>query len=265
MSVRSALCLLVVLTCCRDISAQAGIGSACKKSEECDAVNDAACVNEVCACIGTHVPDPSSPTICLPKVNHGETCSVSIQCSYSIEAECVSNKCQCKSNFNYNGQRCVGNLGLGQPCGADSQCVVQNDLKQETVWCHNGLCICKNGFTIDGDRCVIGGDCITDADCIDLAESFCDTRQRDRAKCVCKEGHTPVGNNTKCLPIALQIGSGCEFDEQCSSKLGKAVCTNNQCRCAAGTSLKADNTCGAAVTAVLSLSCFVLIWVVKLL
>jgi hypothetical protein len=46
------------------------------------------------------------------------------------------------------------------------------------------------------------------------------------------------------VTVAHEIGSGCEYDEQCSSKLGKAVCTNNQCRCAAGTSLKADNTCG---------------------
>jgi hypothetical protein len=47
-----------------------------------------------------------------------------------------------------------------------------------------------------------------------------------------------------CVTVATHIGSGCEYDEQCSYKLGKAVCERNQCKCAEGTSLKDDNTCG---------------------
>jgi hypothetical protein len=47
-----------------------------------------------------------------------------------------------------------------------------------------------------------------------------------------------------CVTVANQIGSGCEYDEQCSHNLGKAVCSNYQCRCAEGTSLRDDTTCG---------------------
>jgi hypothetical protein len=49
--------------------------------------------------------------LCI-EVKHDQTCSESIQCSYSAEAECVSGKCQCKSNFNYNGELCVGSVGM---------------------------------------------------------------------------------------------------------------------------------------------------------
>lgn len=265
MSVRSVLCLLVVLTCYRNISAQGGIGSTCTTSDDCNAVNDAACVNKVCVCLDSHVPHPLDNRRCLPKVKHDQTCSESIQCSYSAEAECVSGKCQCKSNFNYNGELCVGSVGLGQPCGRDSECVVPYDLKQERVWCRGSQCACRQGFRRDGDRCVIGGDCETNDDCNALGNSYCNIKVRDRYQCACNEGFLPAGNNTKCLPIANQIGSGCEYDEQCSHNLGKAVCSNYQCRCAEGTSLRDDTTCGAAVRVVLSLSSLMLIWVVKLL
>jgi hypothetical protein len=45
------------------------------------------------------------------------------------------------------------------------------------------------------------------------------------------------------VTVATDIGSECEYDEQCSQKLGHAVCTNYQCRCAEGASLN-NNTCG---------------------
>jgi len=49
--------------------------------------------------------------ICIA-AGHGEACLESIQCQDLVEAECVSNICQCTSNFNFNGVRCVGNIGM---------------------------------------------------------------------------------------------------------------------------------------------------------
>lgn len=49
------------------------------------------------------------------------------------------------------------------------------------------------------------------------------------------------------IPVTVvhEIGTGCDYNEQCSSKLGKAECRNNQCQCAEGATLnKEDNTCG---------------------
>ena len=46
------------------------------------------------------------------EVGHGELCTESIQCEDLIEAECVAGTCQCRSDFNFNGRRCVGNLGM---------------------------------------------------------------------------------------------------------------------------------------------------------
>ena len=45
------------------------------------------------------------------------------------------------------------------------------------------------------------------------------------------------------VTVATNIGSGCDFNEQCSANLGAAVCEGNQCRCAEGASLN-NNTCG---------------------
>ena len=45
------------------------------------------------------------------------------------------------------------------------------------------------------------------------------------------------------VTVATDINGGCEYDEQCSAKLGKAVCKSKQCICAEGATLK-DNTCG---------------------
>jgi len=264
MSVRSALCLLVVLTCYLDNSVLAAIGDACTTSDNCRPVNNTACVGGVCTCLTNFVAD-SGNTQCLPKVGHGESCSESTQCQDLVQAECLSNTCQCSVDFIYNGARCVGNIGLGQPCGRDVQCSVPGDLRQETVWCFGGQCSCRRGYRRDGARCVIGGDCTTNDECQDLENSLCDTRPRDRPQCACAPGFIPVANNTRCLPNVITIGGGCQFDEQCSRDLGTVGCINNQCGCVEGTSLKNDNTCGAAVKIVLSLSCFVLIWMVKLL
>lgn len=49
--------------------------------------------------------------ICI-EVGHGQLCVESIQCVDLLGAECVSNTCQCTSNFNFNGIRCVGNIGM---------------------------------------------------------------------------------------------------------------------------------------------------------
>ena len=49
--------------------------------------------------------------ICI-EVNHSESCTESIQCEDLIEAECVDGTCQCRSGFNFNGRRCVGNIGM---------------------------------------------------------------------------------------------------------------------------------------------------------
>jgi len=49
--------------------------------------------------------------ICI-EVGLGESCAESIQCEDLVQAECVLNTCQCRSGFNYNGERCVGNSGM---------------------------------------------------------------------------------------------------------------------------------------------------------
>lgn len=43
-----------------------GIGSTCTTSDDCNAVNDAACVNKVCVCLDSHVPHPLDNRRCLP-------------------------------------------------------------------------------------------------------------------------------------------------------------------------------------------------------
>jgi hypothetical protein len=43
------------------------------------------------------------------EVEFGAECTESIQCNFSRQAECV-NVCRCKTNFDYNGQLCVGNI-----------------------------------------------------------------------------------------------------------------------------------------------------------
>ena len=49
--------------------------------------------------------------ICI-EVGHGESCAESIQCEDLVQAECLLNTCQCRSGFNYNGERFVGNSGM---------------------------------------------------------------------------------------------------------------------------------------------------------
>ena len=44
------------------------------------------------------------------EVDYGAPCSESIQCNFSRQAECVNNICRCKTNFDYNGQLCVGKI-----------------------------------------------------------------------------------------------------------------------------------------------------------
>lgn len=50
--------------------------------------------------------------ICIV-VGHGQSCSESNQCEHIGAAECASNNtCQCAVGFNYNGERCTGNIGM---------------------------------------------------------------------------------------------------------------------------------------------------------
>lgn len=261
MSLRRVLSVLVIITCYRNVSA-VDIGGKCEKTSDCVPENVAICVSGVCKCNSGYVPNYNK---CIRVANHDEKCEESVQCNYSDETVCREGTCQCTASFSYNGKRCVGNISIGSPCERDIECVVPYDLKQETVWCHNKICICKNGFKAEGNRCVIGGDCTDDAGCKDLGNSFCNTQKRDRYYCACVEGYLPVGNNTKCLPVVHELGTGCEYDEQCSKKLGQAVCIQNQCQCAEGASLTEDKTCSAAVSSVISLSCFLLMWLVKII
>jgi hypothetical protein len=46
------------------------------------------------------------------------------------------------------------------------------------------------------------------------------------------------------VTVATRIGDGCQFDEQCTARLVRAVCANAQCRCAAGTTELNETTCG---------------------
>lgn len=263
MSVRRVLCVLVIIACYRNISA-VGIGERCNRTVDCFPQYETLCKSGLCSCLEGYVPKADSSG-CNPTVKHGGKCEESVQCNYSNETVCQRGTCQCKTRFSYNGERCVGNITLGEVCDHDTECVAAHDLKQETVWCFNKQCSCKRGFKREEDRCVIGGDCTADSDCADLGNSMCNLLMRDRANCACTDGFIPVGNNTWCFPVVHELGTGCEYDEQCSYKLGQAVCIRHQCQCAVGASLTKDKTCSAAVSSVISLSCFLLIWLVKVI
>jgi hypothetical protein len=45
-------------------------------------------------------------------VGFGETCAEDSQCLHLGEAQCFPSSCQCRENFNFNGLRCAGNLGM---------------------------------------------------------------------------------------------------------------------------------------------------------
>ncbi|KDR12466.1 hypothetical protein L798_13519 [Zootermopsis nevadensis] len=115
----------------------------------------------------------------------------------------------------------VSASALGENCVRDIECSLPDDLKQERVWCYSGQCSCKKGFIRDGDRCVIGGDCTSDQDCKDLENSLCNIMLRDRAKCTCRDSFVAAANTTLCLPLVHEIGTGCDYSEQCSPNLGK--------------------------------------------
>eukprot|EP01054_Gregarina_sp_Poly1_P006798 Gregarina_sp_Poly_1__6797@NODE_3673_length_937_cov_4_914943_g2344_i0_p1_GENE_NODE_3673_length_937_cov_4_914943_g2344_i0NODE_3673_length_937_cov_4_914943_g2344_i0_p1_ORF_typecomplete_len267_score7_39EB/PF01683_18/2_1e07EB/PF01683_18/0_00048EB/PF01683_18/4_2e05EB/PF01683_18/2_2EB/PF01683_18/0_00017RANK_CRD_2/PF18278_1/19RANK_CRD_2/PF18278_1/0_66RANK_CRD_2/PF18278_1/2e03RANK_CRD_2/PF18278_1/15RANK_CRD_2/PF18278_1/30_NODE_3673_length_937_cov_4_914943_g2344_i071871 len=266
MSFPTVLCVLAAAILYQAVSAQQGIGSSCIHDSDCLAVSNSLCLDRVCSCLSGYVPS-STINRCLAVAKHGEECEETIQCNYSNRTECRDRKCACQIGYNFNGLRCVGNLGLGSTCSTDSECVVKYDLEQRTVWCSGGQCSCRSGLIRDDDRCVIGGDCDgVELTCAGLENSFCDNRNRDRAKCVCNNGYIAAVNNTKCLPVVNQLGAGCEDSAQCSRDLGKTACIDKQCGCAEGVSLSEDRTrCGAPVGSVISFLCLALIGVLKYL
>ncbi|XP_069686689.1 prion-like-(Q/N-rich) domain-bearing protein 25 [Periplaneta americana] len=262
MLVKSVFTLLAVLACYSGASAQ-GLGSTCTTDRDCTAINLAACVNNICACSGNFVAGPYNDK-CLQKVEHAGVCEESIQCYYSEGTQCLNQRCVCKTGYNYNGQKCIGTLGLGDPCTADPDCRVSGDPNQDRVWCYNKQCACKRGYQRSGDRCIIGGDCTTDTDCADVENAFCDNRSRARFSCKCKEGYVGVANSTKCFKAADTLSAGCEYNEQCTQKLGKAECKNFQCQCTAGAKAKDDKTgCSSAVQNVVSVTSLVVLCLFK--
>ncbi|PSN37098.1 hypothetical protein C0J52_21566 [Blattella germanica] len=271
------LFVLVLITYCQYTLAQTVIGNACSKTSDCASTGAGRgyviCRDGACTCSDNAVPTFDSNQ-CITKVEHNGVCQESIQCSYSKVAECNNNhRCECKEGYKYNGNTCVGEKGLNSPCRSNEECIVEGDNLQRTVWCDNTrVCNCRSGYKRENERCVIGGDCKTDADCKTeanggLENSWCDIRPRNdqRFSCRCNSSFTPSANNTKCLPIVHELGSGCEDSAQCSAKLGDAYCSSqNQCRCVEGVQIK-NNICGgAAISMVFSISCLALVGLVKL-
>jgi hypothetical protein len=49
------------------------------------------------------------------------------------------------------------------------------------------------------------GICVTDDDCRQLENSYCDKKVQDKYQCACKDGFILVGNNNKCFPSKILI------------------------------------------------------------
>jgi hypothetical protein len=49
------------------------------------------------------------------------------------------------------------------------------------------------------------GECLTDDDCSQLGNSYCDKQIQDKYQCACKDGFILVENNTKCLRSKILI------------------------------------------------------------
>lgn len=128
----------------------------------------------------------------------------------------------------------VGARGLGEVCGADSECGSSICYDDEGLRYCSRACAadaeCAAGFHCRADRCVrgpregIGGGCVTDEDCGD--GGFCAARGDVRwctAFCegACPAGFTctPAGDVSVCAPDLAVVGESCVDNGDCLSGL----------------------------------------------
>jgi len=304
MSARSVLCLLVVLTCYLDNPVLAGIGDPCTTSDECRAVNDTACVNAVCTCVSGFVSGVSqclrtvghgelcSESIqcqglglaecvsntcqcsssfifngarCVGNITLGQPCDRDAQCSVpgdlrQITVWCSGGQCNCRRGYRREGERCV----IGGDCAVESDCQHLNNSFCDTRPRDRFQCACIAAHIPVGNntRClptvnILGGGCEFTEQCSrDLGNVTCINNQ-----CACTPGTTLQTDNT-CASRA-----GCSTDNDCIL-IENSFCDNEKCACIDGFIPDGNfTTCtrSAAVGNVLSLSCFLLVWMVKLL
>ncbi|XP_069686688.1 uncharacterized protein [Periplaneta americana] len=111
---------------------------------------------------------------------------------------------------------------------------------------------------------VVGGACSTDTDCSDVQNSLCDSSSKT---CKCLSDYIAVEENAKCFPVANTLSAGCEYNEQCTQKLGTAECKDYQCHCAPEAVLNADGKgcSSSAVQNVVSVASLVVLYLLKFL
>nr|XP_047123476.1 neurogenic locus Notch protein isoform X4 [Hydra vulgaris] len=91
-------------------------------------------------------------------------------------------------------------------CGANAQCVTNNNIQQ---------CVCLSGFTGDGYTCTptVCTSCSANAQCLNVNGAF---------QCVCNNGY--IGNGNICT---LDICSTCSANAQCLTVNGAQQCVCN--------------------------------------
>ncbi|XP_059473770.1 tenascin-like [Neocloeon triangulifer] len=130
-------------------------------------------------------------------------------------------------------------------CSNDSVCV---DQFGPMALCDVEFCNCSQGaeFNSEEGKCVApitsfksDQSCQTDRDCR-MEDSRCRF-----GKCQCETDFIQSHDQTKCLPLAKEVGWGCEEDPQCTTKLSKTTeCRDFTCVCRPGTAI---NNLGACV------------------
>ncbi|XP_012567148.1 neurogenic locus notch homolog protein 1 isoform X2 [Hydra vulgaris] len=92
-------------------------------------------------------------------------------------------------------------------CGANAQCVTNNNIQQ---------CVCLSGFTGDGYTCTptVCTSCSANAQCLNVNGAF---------QCVCNNGY--IGNGNICTLGCGVVGRTCGTNAQCVSVNGVQQCT----------------------------------------
>ncbi|XP_067944010.1 cell death abnormality protein 1-like [Watersipora subatra] len=207
------------------------------------------------------------------------------KCPKDLFENCVDGECECLDGM----QRSTVNLEC--ELKIDTVCLKCDPCLDGSVPCADAnmycnivrLCICKKGFKLDdsGEVCVKDDepvseiDCRTDADCVRLPNSYCNS---NRGKCQCLENHcydekycrldvnectntTCAGDSTcvemdcvgpspgTCVPEKYLTAIPttkfiCAVDEDCFEYLGPySYCFAERCTCVVTTSLLIDGAC----------------------
>ncbi|XP_054262990.1 prion-like-(Q/N-rich) domain-bearing protein 25 isoform X2 [Macrosteles quadrilineatus] len=218
------------------------INGSCKIDEQCTPTfgNHAFCFKNlssefgVCNCMrNTHYEDG----LCYKSVPLGGDCQVDDDCvSVSVVPSpyCFHSKCTCVANYHPTEDHldCLPDIGLGEKCTKDEDCVAGNSYCSVVCRCISGYAERRNKSTCL-PAAKLREPCLDDSQCLlNLPNTFCHPQQN---QCTCQPSSHEV--NQTCW-ISAKLGEKCSHSNHCvtgtASMNSSVECSLGVCSCVSG-------------------------------